>query len=60
MKNLLWNSTHIKREYQIKEKEVAVAASLCYYLPHEDKCKRGKNTMGCKGLGSLEEGCFKI
>lgn len=26
------------------EKEVAEAASLCYYLPHEDKCKRGKNT----------------
>lgn len=23
-----------------REKEVALATSLCYYLPHEDKCKR--------------------
>ena len=28
------------------EKEVALATSLCYYLPHENKCKPDKNTFG--------------
>ena len=30
----------------LEEKEVASATSLCYYLPHENKCKRIANTNG--------------
>ena len=30
---------YMKKYYDsYSEKEVALAASLCYYLPHEDKC----------------------
>lgn len=47
-----------------REKEVALAASLCYYLPHEDKCKREAYTFLLKmiivkakerGMGSMKE-----
>ena len=38
------NSSYNKKLLAIEEKEVALATSLCYYLPHEDKCKRPTHT----------------
>ena len=32
-----------KKNYQNRGKIVDLENALCYYLPHEDKCKRGKN-----------------
>ena len=35
------NLIHKSRDIEciLTKKEVALATSLCYYLPHEDKCK---------------------
>ena len=50
----IWNSRYKKIVSKTREKEVALATSLCYYLPHENKCKRQANTFRMDRKSQIE------